>query len=126
MLGEKDLDLAGKDKELVSWVAKATRMQEEIEWERQEREKAQAEAAEVVKKKEEVEKEVAEARVALERAEGVRRHLMESGIYEIVAKIFASNDYVFEVAGLVPKLQATGRVKLLEELQAEYFPDKEI
>lgn len=33
---------------------------------------------------------------------------------------------MFEVAGLVPKLQATGRVKLLEELQAEYFPDKDI
>lgn len=32
----------------------------------------------------------------------------------------------FEAAGLVPKLQATGRVGLLRELQGEYFPDKEI
>lgn len=43
-----------------------------------------------------------------------------------MAKIFANDDYVFEVAGLVPKLQATGQVTLLQELQGEYFSDKDI
>lgn len=43
-----------------------------------------------------------------------------------MAKIFGSDDYMFEVAGLVPKLQATSRVTLLQEMQAEYFPGKDI
>lgn len=50
---------------------------------------------------------------------------MESGVREIVAKIFASDDYVFKVAGLEPKLQATGQVSLLRELQEECFTEKE-
>lgn len=52
--------------------------------------------------------------------------MMTSGVREIVAKIFASDDYVYEVAGLVPKIQATGRVELLRELQGEYIPGKDI
>lgn len=51
---------------------------------------------------------------------------MEFGVWEIVVKIFASFEYVLEVAGLVPKLQATGRVALLRELQRDYFPKKDI
>lgn len=51
VLAEKELDLANKDKELASWAAEATRMQEELEWEREERGKAQAEAAEAVKRR---------------------------------------------------------------------------
>lgn len=51
-----------------------------------------------------MEKVAAEAQAALGRVEGVRKYLMESGVWEIVAKIFASDDYVFEVASLVPKL----------------------
>lgn len=37
MLGEKELDLASKDKELASWAVEATRMQQELEREWEER-----------------------------------------------------------------------------------------
>lgn len=43
-----------------------------------------------------------------------------------MAKIFTSDAFVFEVAGLVPKLQATECVLLLRELQEDYFPKKDI
>lgn len=52
-----------------------------------------------MKKKNGMEKVVREAQAALERSEGAQKYLMESGVQEIVAKIFASDDYVFEVAG---------------------------
>lgn len=84
------------------------------------------EAAEAVKKREEMKKLAAKAQAALEWSERVWKYLMKCGVWEIVAKIFASDDYVFEVAGLVPNLQATGRVALLRELQEYYFPEKEV
>lgn len=125
-MAEKDMELASNDKDLASWAAEATRMQEELKWESEERRKAQAEAAEAEKMREEIEKVAVEAQASVEQVGSVRKYLMVFGIQEIVAKIFASDDYVFKVAGLVPKLQAKGRVKLLEELRAEYFPDKDI
>lgn len=68
----------------------------------------------------------AEAQVALERSEKVRKYLMGGGVREIVGKIFASDDYIAEVAKLVPKLQAMGRVTLLRELQREYMPGRNV
>lgn len=126
LLTEKEVDVANKEKELAVRAAEITRKQEELDWERGERAKARVEAAEAVRQRDEMERKVVELQAALERAEGVRRYLMESGVRDIVAKIFASDDYVFEVAGLVPKLQATGRVALLQELKEEYFPGKEL
>lgn len=126
ILTKKEVDLANKEKELAVRVAKITPKQEEFDWEHKEYTKARVEAVEAVKKRKEMEKTAAEAQAALELSEGVQRYLMESGVREIVAKIFASDNYVFEVAGLVPKLQATRRVSLLRELQEVYFPRKEI
>lgn len=57
-----------------------------------------------MKKKEETEKGAVKAQAALERVKGVRKYLMEYGICKIVAKIFASDEYVFEMVGFVPKL----------------------
>lgn len=57
-----------------------------------------------MRKKKEMEKVAVKAQAALERVKGVRKYLMEYGIRKIVAKIFASDDYVFKMAGLVPKL----------------------
>lgn len=37
VLGEKDEELVAKDSELTSWAAEATQMQQEIEWEREEK-----------------------------------------------------------------------------------------
>lgn len=45
---------------------------------------------------------VAEVQAALERTKEVQKYLMEVGVREIVAKIFASDNYILEVAGLVP------------------------
>lgn len=64
--------------------------------------------------KKEMEKVATEAQAVLEQAEVAPKYLMESGIQEIVEKNFASDNYVFEVTGLVPKLQAIGRVALLQ------------
>lgn len=118
--------MAKKEKELAARAADLVRKQEELDWERSERAKARVEAAEATKKRGEMEKVAAETQAALDRSEGVRKYLMMSGVRRIVAKIFSSDDYVYEVVGLVPKLQATGRVELLRELQEEYFPGKEI
>lgn len=126
VLTEKETDIANKEKDLAVRATKITRKQEELDWERGERAKARVEAAEVVKERDEMRKVAAEAQVALERSEGVQKYLMEAGVREIVAKIFASDDYISEVAGLVPKLQATRRVALLRELQGEYFSGKDI
>lgn len=46
VISEKEMELAAKDDELTSWAAEAAQMQREIEWERGEKEKAQAEIAE--------------------------------------------------------------------------------
>lgn len=54
MLAEKNLGFANKDKELASWTTEATQIQREIEWEHEERGKAQAEATETVKMRVEV------------------------------------------------------------------------
>lgn len=69
---------------------------------------------------------VAEVQAALERADSVWKYLLKSKIREIMAKIFASDDYIFQVAGLVVKLQVMGRVALLQELKEEYFLDNDI
>lgn len=52
VLTEKDVELAGKDKELAIWADEATRIQRELEWERVKRSKAQAKAVEAAKKRE--------------------------------------------------------------------------
>lgn len=79
-----------------------------------------------MKRRVEIEKVATEVQAALGRAEGFRKYIIEFGVWEIVAKIFASDEYVFDVMELVPKLQATGQVALLQELKEKYFPDKDV
>lgn len=67
----------------------------------------------MTRKSSEIEKVVTEMQAVLDRAEKVRKYIMTSGVREIVAKVFAINDNVYEVTGLVTKLQSTGRVELL-------------
>lgn len=122
----KEVDLANKENELAAQAAELVQKQEDLDWERNKRAKDRVEAAEVTRKSSEMEKVVAETQAALDRSEKVRKYIMTSDIREIVTKVFASDDYVYELAGLVPKLQDTGRVELLWELQEEYFPSKDI
>lgn len=126
VLTMKEADVASKERELTVQNAELVRKQEELDRERGELAKARTEIAEATRRSSEMEKVAAETRAALDRSEKVRRYMMTSGVREIEAKVFASDDYVYEVAGLVPKLQATGRVELLRELQGEYFPGKDI
>lgn len=63
---------------------------------------------------------------ALNCSEDVRRYLMSTGIQEIVDKIFASDKFGFLIGNLVPKIQNTGLVQLLQTLNPEYFADKEL
>lgn len=126
VLTMKEADVASKERELTVQNAELVRKQEELDRERGELAKARTEIAEATRRSSEMEKVAAETRAALDRSEEVRRYMMTSGVREIVAKIFASDDFVYEVAGLVPKIQTTGRVELLRELQEEYFPGKDI
>lgn len=86
--------MANKENELAARVAEIIRKQEELDWERGEHAKTQVEAAEAVKKRDEMEKVTAEAQDTLERSEGVQKYLMESGVREIVEKLFGSDDCV--------------------------------
>lgn len=125
-LTRKDTELASTERELAFRSDKLAKKQEELVLQGSELAKARLEVGEATKKMDEMEKTATDMRAALDRAEGVRRYLMMSGVREIVAKIFASDDFVYDVAGLVPKIQTTGRVALLQELQEKYFPGKEI
>lgn len=122
----KEANVANKEKELTTRATELVRKQEELDWEGGKRAKARVEAAEATRKSSEIEKVVAETQATLDRSEKVHKYMMMSGVREIVAKVFTNDDYMYEMAGLVPKLQATGHVELLRELHEEYLSSKDI
>lgn len=79
--------------------------------------KAKAEGDAFAQKVRELEEVAIETRASLDCAEKVQQYLMSLGVWLIMEKIFASDEFAYYMAGLVPKVQIMGHVLLLKTLQ---------
>lgn len=71
-------------------------------------EKMRTKIAESSDKISEMERTVVSTRTALDRSKKVQKHLMSTGVREVVDKIFASHEFEYLMGNLVLKIQTTG------------------